>query len=79
MIKKLSRYGNTLSLDLDESILKILSIDETTALSISTDGTTIFINPLKVVTPVSNDSKIQKAFEETLETYAEDFRKLAKN
>lgn len=85
MQKKLSRYGNSLALIIDKPILELLHINEDTMLQISTDGEKITIIPRKNPNEapskykVSDDPKVQKAFEETMSEYAALFKKLAKN
>ena len=79
MIKKLTKYGNSLALIVDKPILDLLKIDQTTELEISTDGTQLLIRPRIAVGRVSKNKKIQQAFEETLKQHDATFKKLAKN
>ncbi len=79
MIKKLSKYGNSLALIIDKPILELLNISESTALKITTDGKTITIAPAdqSASMRVSDDKKVQKAFEDVMEKYAPALKKLA--
>jgi len=84
MKKRLSRYGNSLALIIDKPILELLHITEDTVLNISTDGSSITIKPQggeihASQYKVSDNPKVQKAFEEMMEKYAPAFKKLAKN
>lgn len=47
MVKKLSKYGNSLALIIDKPILDLLNITAQTVLEITTDGTNITIRPVK--------------------------------
>ena len=82
MIKKLIKYGNSQALVIDKPILKLLNLDEATEVKIKTDGISIIITPIKKTArhrPISKRKKIQKAYENTVEDYADTFKKLAKN
>ena len=82
MIKKLTKYGNSLALIVDKPILELLKIDQTTELEISTDGNCLLITPrvsLAQQERVSKNKKIQQAFEETLKQHDATFKKLAKH
>ena len=46
MIKKLSKQGDRLVLEIDRALLDQLQIDETTALEVTTDGRTLSIAPV---------------------------------
>lgn len=80
MLKKLSKYGNSMALILDKPILELLNITESTKLKITTDGKTITIVPIDEQNPVlqvSDNKKVQKSFEEVLEKYGPALKKLA--
>ena len=82
MIKKFSKYGNSLAILIDKPILDLLGMDEDTRINIKTDGTNIILEPIKnpKETPViSQDSKTQKKYDELIEKYDALFKKLAKN
>ena len=62
MKKRLSKHGNSLAIIIDKPILDLLSINEKTVLSISTDGSEIvfIIEPKRVKQlTVSDDEKMQ--------------------
>lgn len=61
MIKKLTKHGNSLALVIERSVLDLLNIDADTPLEISTDGTLLFIAPVR-------DRKRVKQFKEALAT-----------
>jgi antitoxin MazE len=71
MIKKLSKHGNSLALVMDRSILDLLHIDEKTSLSISTDGESIVVSPVR-------DKKRRQRFEEALASSNERYGKALK-
>lgn len=66
-----------------EKLYKLLNIKPGTPLQIQTDGESITIlstaKPVKLKTSISEDSKIQDAFEEVLDIYGPALKKLAKN
>ena len=74
MTKRLSKHGNSLALVIDRGILEMLDIDETTALSVTTDGKTLFVSR-------EADSKraaaFEKAAERVLRKHDKVFRRLA--
>lgn len=78
MIKKLSKYGNSLAVLIDKPILEILNIDEKTKLKISTDGENIIIKPMRKGKKSKNDSiDLKKLYEELIKEHGEAFKKLA--
>jgi antitoxin MazE len=80
MKKRLSKHGNSLAIIIDKPILDLLSINEKTVLSISTDGSRIIIEPKRVKQmTVSDDEKMQKIYEKLVEKYAPALKKLADN
>lgn len=82
MIKKLSKYGNSLAVLIDKPILDLLGMDEHSYINIKTDGANIIIEPVRSqekIPVISNDPKKQKLYEELIEKYDAVLRKLAKN
>lgn len=79
MIKKLSKYGNSLAVLIDKPILELLNINEKTPLRIKTDGRSIIIEPVRVseIEAISSDKKMQKIYEELLEKYEPTLKKLS--
>ena len=59
MLKKLTKHGNSLALVIDKGVLDILSIDASTPLEITTDGTALLISPVR-------DEKRRQQFKEAL-------------
>jgi antitoxin MazE len=74
MIKKLTKHGNSLALTIDKGILELLNIDSETPLEITTDGSMLFISPVR-------DEKRKEQFREALEKvdaqYEYDLKRLA--
>ena len=79
MKKRLSKHGNSFAIIIDKPILDLLSINEKTVLSISTDGSRIIIEPKRIKQTVSDDKKMQKIYEKLAERYAPTLKKLADN
>jgi antitoxin MazE len=81
MFKKLSQHGNSYAIIIDKPILDLLSIDKDTVMKITTDGKRIIIEPTESVEKrtVSENPKVQSAFEEVMEKYEDVFRKLSRN
>lgn len=83
MVKKLSKYGNSLAVLIEKPILELLNINEHTQVRISTDGSRIIIEPINQISEqvgeISSDKKVQKSYEEITKKYKEAFKKLAKN
>ena len=51
MIKRLTKHGNSLALVIERGVLDLLNIDAETPLSVTTNGTSL------VVTPVRDEKK----------------------
>ena len=82
MIKKLSKYGNSMAIIIDKPILELLGISEDTPLKIKTDGTRITIEPIIAKTPRKKQppkqTKTQKSYAKIKKKYDEAFKALAK-
>ena len=80
MIKKLSKFGNSLALIIDKPILQLLDIGEGTELELKIIDGNLTISPVKKGKHriVSKDKKMQKAYEEFMEKYSDTLKKLAK-
>ncbi len=59
MVKRLTKHGNSLALVIDRGILNLLDISDDTPLSVTTDGRSL------VVTPIKNERK-ERAFRAAL-------------
>ena len=60
MVKRLTKHGNSLALVFDRGVLDLLEIDTETPLSITTDGKSLIVSPIR-------DAKRQKAFRAALQ------------
>jgi antitoxin component of MazEF toxin-antitoxin module len=76
MVKKLSKYGNSMAIIIDKPILELLNINEHTQLKIKTDGKNIIIEP---ISPKKTKSSQKKDYEKIIDTYQEALKKLSKN
>ena len=76
MIKRLVRHGNSRALIIDKPILEIIGANEDTEFTITTDGISLTITPVK-----SAEEERRLAFEyaaeEAIKRYGATFRKLA--
>ncbi len=77
MVKKLTKHGNSLAVLLDKPILEMLNINEKTPLKIKTDGVNIIIEPVHELS--SNESVVEKLYEELSTKYEAVLKKLSKN
>ena len=74
MITKLSKHGHALALVIDQSILKLMNIDENTELEVVTDGKNL------IVARVGDDERSEKfkaALADGNKRFETTFRKLA--
>jgi antitoxin component of MazEF toxin-antitoxin module len=81
MIKKLSKHGNSLAILIDKPILELLNINENTYINVKTDGTNIIIEPVRqesATSAISENSKVQKLYEELVDKYNSVLKKLSK-
>jgi antitoxin component of MazEF toxin-antitoxin module len=79
MIKKLSKHGNSLAFVIEKPILQLLCMDENTEIKVQIEGCKLILEALDAKSIISKNAKIQEAFEEVMEKYAEDLKKLANN
>lgn len=80
MVKRISKQGENLAIIIDNPILDLLKIDETTKLKIKTDGKKIIIEPVEMkIKKETKKRKFKKALNKVMEKYDEDFKKLAKD
>ncbi len=47
MVKRLTKHGNSLALVIDRGVLNLLDIDVDTPLTITTDGTSLILTPVR--------------------------------
>lgn len=80
MVKKLSKFGNSMALIIDKPILQLLNIESDTELELKIVGGGLLISPAKghKKTKISKNKKVQDAFEKITEKYDEALKKLAK-
>lgn len=74
MPKQLTRHGNSLALVIDKPILELLHIDAETPLDITTDGTMLFITPVR---DAKQKKKFQAALKDANLRYSSTLKKLA--
>lgn len=74
MIKTLLKHGNSLALVIDRPVLELLQIELDTPISISTDGKTLLLSPLR---DTERAEKLERIREKINKTYTSTFRKLA--
>jgi len=74
MVKHMSRIGNSLGVIIDRPILDLLKIDENTPLEVTTDGTSLHIQPVRE----SKAERVKKASRRVMAAHAGTLRKLAR-
>ena len=74
MIKRLTKHGNSLALVIDKGILDLLSLNEKTLLSITTDGRSLVISPAK---PEERQKRFKAILEEGNKRYGKMLKRLA--
>ena len=47
MVKRLTKHGNSLALVIDRGVLDLLEIDSETPLSVTTDGSSLIVAPIR--------------------------------
>lgn len=75
MIKKLTKHGNSLALTIDKGILELLNIDSDTPLEITTDGSMLFISPIR---DENRKEQFRKAVDEGNKQYSRMLKRLAR-
>ena len=60
MVKRLTKHGNSLALLIDRGVLELLQIDADTPLSLSTDGSSLIVTPIR-------DAKRKRSFRAALD------------
>lgn len=88
MIKKLTKFGNSMAVILDKPLLEILNILPDTELKISTDGKSLIITPIldldesekltSNLRTVSKNNKLQELHKKNIEKYSPALSKLSK-
>jgi antitoxin component of MazEF toxin-antitoxin module len=75
MMMNLTPIGHSLGLVIDPSILERLKIDRETQLEVSTDGTVIYVRPIRF----ADHEEVMRTVDRVMEVHAETFRKLAES
>lgn len=74
MVKTLTRHGNSLALVIDKPVLDLLHIQPETPLEITTDGHSLFVEPLH---DAEHKTRVRDAIEKTNGKYGRALKKLA--
>ena len=74
MIKRLTKHGNSLALILDKPILELLGIHAKTLISLTTDGKSLVLHPVRAGKPKKDFKKI---LEEINRDFGPSLRRLA--
>jgi antitoxin MazE len=74
MVKHLAKHGNSLALVLDRGILDLLEIDTETPLSITTDGKSLIVSPVR---DAKRQKKLRTALREGNKRYGRMLKRLA--
>lgn len=77
MVKKILKVGEELAIVLDKKVIKKLHITEDSEFRITTEGQRIIIEKIHEITKVSDDPKMQEAYERFIKKYAPALKKLA--
>jgi len=76
MIKKLVRHGNSRALIIDKPILELLGADENSEFTITTDGVSLTITPVKSAEE-ERRLAFEDAAEQSLARYGSTFKRLS--
>ncbi|OGP26353.1 MAG: AbrB family transcriptional regulator [Deltaproteobacteria bacterium GWA2_57_13] len=74
MMKRLTKHGNSLALVLDRGVLDLLDIDADTPLSVTTDGQSLIISPVR---DAARQRRFHAALEEGNRRYGKMLKRLA--
>lgn len=74
MYKKLSAIGNSLGIVIEKPILELLNFTRETQLSVTTDGESLIITPVRK----GRKGRVKGAIDEVMADHAGTFRKLAR-
>jgi antitoxin component of MazEF toxin-antitoxin module len=79
MIKTLTKHGNSLALILDKPILELLGIEPETPISISTDGKSLILSPVRGASTqeMEREEKLTRIRAKVNKKYEKTFKKLA--
>lgn len=74
MMKRLTKHGNSLALVIDRGVLDLLEIDAETPLSVTTDGQSLIISPVR---DAARQKRFRAALEEGNRRYGKTLKRLA--
>lgn len=74
MIKHLTKHGNSLALVIDKPILEMLGLSAKTPVSLTTDGKTLLLSPVREPKPGKD---LEKILEEINRDFGPSLRRLA--
>ena len=74
MIKTLTKHGNSLALVIDKPILELLNIESDTPISVSTDGKTLILSPVR---DGERAEKLKQIRKKVNKKYGDTLKKLA--
>ena len=74
MIKHLTKHGNSLALVIDRPILEMLEIDAETPLTLSTDGRSLVLSPVR---DAEKKKALRKALDKINREYGPALKRLA--
>lgn len=74
MIKRLTKHGNSLAFVIDRGILDLLEIDAETPLSVTTDGQSLIISPVR---DAARQKRFRAALQEGNRKYSKMLKRLA--
>jgi antitoxin component of MazEF toxin-antitoxin module len=74
MVKRLTKHGNSLALVIDRGVLNLLEIDAQTPLTITTDGTSLILTPVR---DRQRQRRFRKALEDVNRRYGRALKRLA--
>lgn len=74
MVKRLTKHGNSLALVIDRGVLDLLEIDADTPLTLTTDGTSLIVTPVR---SPERQKRFRKALEDVNRRYGRALKRLA--
>jgi len=74
MVKHLTKHGNSLALVIDRGVLDLLEIDSETPLSITTDGKSLIVSPVRAA---KRQKTLRVALREGTKRYGRILKRLA--
>lgn len=75
MRKRLVRHGNSRAIVIDKTLMELVGLDEDGEVQLTVEGDSLVIVPVRK--PDSREAKFERALHESLEKYADVYRRLA--